>query len=100
MDQINLPFGEKFAQAWQEWISYRRKRRLPKYAYPQRTLSAIERDSKGNEEVAIKAINNSIDQNYQGIFVKPSMFNDNGNKRSEVQAELNSRLDRWQQVGH
>ena len=95
-----IPFTKAFADAWQEWIAYRRKRKLPKYAYPQRTLAAIVRDSQNNEEIAIKAINYSIEQNWQGIFFKPFMFTNNESKRNEVQTELNSRLAKWQQVGH
>jgi hypothetical protein len=70
-----LPFkSDAFAEAWEEWLLYRRERRLPAYKPVglKRTFNMLIRDSDNNEETAIAMLGQSIEQNYQGIFpLKP-----------------------------
>lgn len=70
MEPVNLPFGEQFKKAWDEWLQYRKERRLPKYVPLglKRTLNGLIRDSENNEQVAVKIIEQSIEKNYQGLF--------------------------------
>ncbi len=60
----------EFKLIWDEWIQYRKERKLPKYVPTglKRTLAALFEDSGGNESVAIKMIEQSIKHNWQGIF--------------------------------
>jgi hypothetical protein len=66
-----LPFKtESFARAWDEWISYRKERRLPKYVPTglSRTFSGLIRDSLNDEATAIEMIHQAIEKNWQGLF--------------------------------
>jgi hypothetical protein len=66
----NIPFTEQFAQSWQEWLTYRKERRLPAYKPMglQKTLSRLIQLANNNEAEAIAIIDYSISQNYQGLF--------------------------------
>ena len=67
---FDLPFfTDKFRLAWEKWIQYRKERRLPKYVPTglKATFSKLLHDSNGNEETAIKIIENSISCNWQGL---------------------------------
>ena len=96
---MNLPFSEQFNKAWQEWITYRKERHLPCYKPMglKKTLTRLCQLANNNEAEAIAIIDYSISQNYQGLF-KEKSYGTKNNSRTEVQAELNSRLEKWQQV--
>jgi len=71
MDEIKLPFDSSaFTTAWDEWIQYRKERKIPKYVPTglKRTFTNLLKISGNNELVAIEIINQSIEQNYQGLF--------------------------------
>lgn len=68
---IEFPWNDPdFHQAWEEWIQYRKERKLAKYVPKglQKTLSMLRNISGGNKDTAIKIINQSMEQNYQGLF--------------------------------
>ena len=67
---IALPFAEKFAATWAEWLEYRKQKRLPKYVDVglKRTFSMIVKLSNGNEDIAVAMIEQSMAENWQGIF--------------------------------
>lgn len=70
-DTQNLPFeSEQFKTTWNEWLEYRKERRLPKYVPRglKMTFTKLVRESDNDERTAIKMIENSMEQNYQGIF--------------------------------
>lgn len=71
IEQPDLPFkSESFAKAWSEWITYRKERRLPNYVPMglKKTFTRLVNDSGNSEGEAIKMIEYSMSQNYQGIF--------------------------------
>lgn len=73
-----LPFNSlEFQQAWDEWLQFRKERKLPKYVPVgiKKTLTALVNKSGNCEEVAIKMIEQSIEQNWQGIFEIKSSLN-------------------------
>lgn len=67
----NLPFeGPEFKAAWDEWIQYRKERKLPGYKPTglKRTFAGLIRDSNNNIKTAIEIIHFSIEKNWQGLF--------------------------------
>jgi hypothetical protein len=56
-----------FRSAWQEWLAYRKERRLPNYkpTGERRTLSMLAEMGHDN---AVASIGQSIAQNWQGLF--------------------------------
>jgi len=90
---MNLPFNDQFAQAWEEWLIYRKERRLPCYKPMglQKTLSRLIQLADNNEAEAIKIIDYSISQNYQGLFKEKVYGTKQTNLRNEVQAEFANR---------
>jgi hypothetical protein len=78
----NLPFKtEQFESAWNEWLEYRKERRLPKYVPKglQKTFAGLIRISENNESVAIAILNQSMELNYQGLFPLKNVTNGNQN---------------------
>lgn len=68
-----LPFtGPGFTSIWQEWLEYRRQRKLPKYVPVglKRTFTMLKKISENNEETAIKMIDRAISNNWQGFNFK------------------------------
>lgn len=69
--EIPLPFlGPAFSEKWNEWIEFRRQRRLPQYVPIglKGTFTKLKRISYNDEEMAIAIIQQSMDDNYQGLF--------------------------------
>jgi len=58
---------EIFIQTWGEWLSYRRMRKLAAYK-PQTLDKQLAELSDWGHDEAIRAINDSIRQNWQGLF--------------------------------
>lgn len=98
-DLESLPFpSEEFKTTWNEWIEYRKERKLPKYVPRglKMTFSKLVRESDNDEQTAIKMVENSMEQNYQGIFKikiyahsNNSSSNGNGNKQQGAYEILN-----------
>ena len=66
-DTLNTP---EFCAAWEEWLAYRKERRLAAYK-PIGLKVQLNRLAAFGPESAIAAIAESIAQNYQGLFPKP-----------------------------
>ena len=65
---VDLPFpSEAFKAAWENWVGYRKERRLSAYV-PRGLKGVFSKLQKIGEARAIAAIENSIAQNYQGIY--------------------------------
>ena len=83
-----LPFGEKFATAWDDWIAYRREARHKRWSA--RTVKTqLGRLGKLTESDAIEAINRSIANGWQGLF--PPEKADN-NSRPTRNGEANAKI--------
>lgn len=86
--ETELPFKtESFARAWDEWLEYRRERRLPKYVPTglKRTYTGLIRDSNNDEATAIAIINNAIEKNWQGLFPLKNQSNGQNIKPSAAE---------------
>lgn len=73
---VQLPFNhDGFIEKWQEWLQYRKERRLPAYVPTglKKTFTMLKRISLNSPEIAMQIIDQSISNNYQGLFeLKPS----------------------------
>ena len=83
--------SEALKTAWQEWLTYRKERKLPKYVPTglKKTIAHLEDITGKDEAKAINFINYSIAQNYQGIFPNPNYdkrITDNSQQRSGTSA--------------
>jgi len=58
---------DEFMQTWGDWLNYRRARKLATYK-PQSADKQLAELSEWGHDEAIRAINDSIRQNYQGLF--------------------------------
>lgn len=70
-DEVEKPYkSEYFTKAWEEWILYRKERKMPKYAPRglRQTFKNIVNLSGGNEVVAVKILEQSMANNWQGLF--------------------------------
>lgn len=64
---LNTP---EFEAAWNEYVAYRRERRLPKLL-PRSVQKQWDKLSDAGPGAAIAAINDTIAQGWTGIFVRP-----------------------------
>ena len=64
---IKLPFTEKFATQWELWLSYRKDIKKP-YKSEQSITGVLKKLTYYTEDTAVKMLQNSIDNGYQGIF--------------------------------
>lgn len=75
---VHIPFNdETFLQKWQEWLDYRKERRLPQYVARglKATFTKLVNDSNNNSSIAIAIIEQSIALNYSGLFPLKNQFN-------------------------
>lgn len=71
----------KFRKKWEDWISYRREMGFKTaIGTQQRNLSTVNRLSDGDVKTAVLIIQQSIDQNYQGLFALKNNQSVNGQK--------------------
>lgn len=71
----------KFRKKWEGWISYRREMGFKTaIGTQQRNLSTVNRLSDGDVKTAVLIIQQSIDQNYQGLFALKNNQSVNGQK--------------------
>ena len=90
--------------AWQEWLTYRKERKLPKYVPTglRHTITHLETITGKDEQKAIAFIHYSIAQNYQGIFPDPNyakrITENNGQHPSASQSKLIA-LSNWGRTG-
>ena len=57
----------EFFVAWSQWNNYRKKRKLPKYAMPQKLLKKL---AAMGHDIAVRAIDLAITQNWNGVHEK------------------------------
>lgn len=72
---VHLPFNdENFIQKWQEWLQYRKERRLAAYTPTglKATFTRLKTISQDNAQVAMQIIDQSLAMGWQGLFeIKP-----------------------------
>ena len=64
----------EFEKAWEEYLEYRKKGRM-KSLLPTSQVAQLKKMSEWGHDAAIKAINESISQGWQGIFEPKATFN-------------------------
>lgn len=83
-----LPHGERFSEAWQDWIEHRNQIRKPL------TDAAIKKQLKMlaeySEDDAVKIINQSIQNGWQGLFE----IKNHGKQKLDIKSELTRIYDR------
>lgn len=94
MDDLLLPFGENFKQAWSEWLQYRKENKFKKYVPTgiKRTLTGLVRDSGDNEQTAIAIIHQSIEKGYQGLFPLKQIYGINSNTTKQQPGTSDARI--------
>lgn len=68
---VQLPFlDQRFIDKWQEWLQYRKERRLAAYVPTglKQTFTKLLKDSQSDVEIAIQIIDQSIANSWQGLF--------------------------------
>lgn len=68
---VQLPFThDGFIEKWQEWLQYRKERRLATYTPTglKATFARLKRISEGNPQIAIQIIHQSLEMGWQGLF--------------------------------
>ena len=67
---MNLFTSNQLKEAWDEWLQYRKERKLPKYTPTglKKTYTHLLNISESDEQKAIEIINQSIAQNWAGLF--------------------------------
>lgn len=73
---VHLPFNdENFISKWQEWLQYRKERKLAAYAPTglKATFTRLKRISLNRPDIAIQIIDQSLEMGWQGLFeLKPA----------------------------
>jgi len=85
---VQLPFMEQeFIDKWQEWLQYRRERRLAGYVPTglKHTFTKLIRDSQNDSQIAIQIIDQSISNNWQGLFPVKTITNARGFKPTNTE---------------
>lgn len=68
---VHLPFNdENFISKWQEWLQYRKERRLAAYTPTglKATFTRLKNISQDNSQIAILIIQQSLEMGWQGLF--------------------------------
>lgn len=77
-EECLLPFPDiEFYNKWQEWLTYRKQRRLPAYVAIglNRTFDKLKKDSGNDVKIAMAIIDQSIALSYQGLFPLKNQYN-------------------------
>jgi hypothetical protein len=89
-EDILYPFDSvEFFQKWQEWLLYRKQRRISPYTPIglNRTFGDLFKDAGGDVNVAMAIIDQSIGKSWQGLFpLKNQQNGNNNNNQSQVQS--------------
>lgn len=74
---IDLFSTNQLKEAWDEWLQYRKERKLPKYTPTglKKTYTHLLNISESDEQKAIEIINQSIAQNWAGLFPLKTQVN-------------------------
>lgn len=74
---VHLPFNDdNFISKWQEWLQYRKERRLAAYTPTglKATFTRLKRISQDNHSMAMQIIDQSLENGWQGLFeLKPTL---------------------------
>jgi len=68
---VQLPFNdENFISKWQEWLQYRKERRLAAYTPTglKATFTKLKRISQESHSIAMQIIDQSLENGWQGLF--------------------------------
>lgn len=68
---VQIPFSEQeFIDKWQEWLQYRKERRIANYVPTglKTTFSKLVKDSNNDFRTAILIIDQSLGNGWQGLF--------------------------------
>lgn len=72
---VHIPFSEQeFIDKWQEWLQYRKERRLAAYTPTglKATFTRLKTISQDNAQIAMQIIDQSLAMGWQGLFeLKP-----------------------------
>lgn len=97
-NQVPLPFpnSPEFAAKWELWLKYRKERKLPKYVPTglKGTFTKLKRISGDDVQTAIAIIQQSMDDNYQGLFPLKQQFNGAKNQRESSTVGKTIEFDR------
>jgi len=87
---VVLPFESKeFSDLWKLWKSERKQKRIKKYTIlgENSILHQLQKDSKGDESVAMEIIKQSITQGWQGLFPIKKQKNDKGFNTEKIDSD-------------
>lgn len=86
---MNLFTTPELQTAWEEWLQYRKERKLPKYTRIgiSKTWTHLMNIANQSEQVAIEIINQSIAQNWAGLFPLKNGTTTHKLSRAEQHAE-------------
>lgn len=86
---VQIPFSEQeFIDKWQEWLQYRKERRLANYVPTglKKTFTKLVNLSNNDFKIAILIIDQSIGNNWQGLFP----YKEEANGTTTIQPNSNS----------
>jgi hypothetical protein len=87
--EINHFWSQAFDKKWEEWLLFRKKHKMGKYAEPQRTIEKLKRLSGGDEDKAFAILDQSMENRHQGLYPLKEKKNDDkytGIKKRIIQA--------------
>jgi hypothetical protein len=82
---VQIPFQEEaFLEKWQEWLTYRKERRLAAYVPTglKKTFTKLVNDSQNDYHVAMQIIDQAMGNNWQGLHPLKQDFNGKINQRN------------------
>lgn len=83
-ENIPLPFDTpEFVAIWAEWLQYRKERRFGAYTPTglKRTFNKLLADCGGRSDAAVQIVDQSISNNWQGLFPLKPVLNGKKNQR-------------------
>lgn len=95
---VKLPFeSERFALAWDEWLQYRRERKLPIYKPIglKKVFAKLFRESNGYEQTAIDMIEQAMGNYWIGIYpLQQNYYGTTNNKPGASDSRKGTSADR------
>lgn len=96
-EDIPLPFqDEGFSQKWKEWLQYRKERRLAAYTPTglKSTFTRLKKMCHNDPKIAIDVIEQSLANNWQGLFELKQNYNGKTNQREPATVGKTIEFDR------
>ena len=87
---VHLPFeDQQFKDKWQEWLQYRKERRLAAYTPTglKATFTKLKRISSENPEIAVQILDQSLENGWQGLFELKNLNNGTASQKSTVKPQ-------------